>query len=188
MASPKALNICHVCGYKNQGEADRCVSCGARLEELAVSYTEAEQAKRRTQQTGFAVIWAVVAFVVHLTLQGIVLIALPLAIDAYDPQGFSALAISVAVWFFGGIFVGFASPGKTFLEPAVGALFAVIPTVWYLVSITPAAPEHLGGGFQLTMPAYVIGGVMGGMMSLFGAFIGEWLQDTLRGSGKKARA
>ncbi|MCA9609223.1 MAG: hypothetical protein KC619_26660, partial [Myxococcales bacterium] len=67
------------------------------------------------------------------------------------------------------------------LEPAAGALIAVVPTVWWLVQTTPAAPEHLGGGFQLTMPAYVIGGLLGGMISLFGAFIGEKLQEVTRG-------
>lgn len=181
----KDLIICHVCGYKNESSAERCVSCGARLEELSVSYTEEEAAKKRGQQESFDLRWAIGSFVIYLALQALVLVALPAAIASYDPQGFSALAVSVGVWFAGGILVGFISPGRTFIEPAVGALFAVVPTVWWLVQITPAAPAHLGGGFQLTMAAYVIGGMLGGMVSLFGAFLGEKLQDL---SGRRPKA
>ena len=181
MASDKDQIVCHVCGFKNDPKAERCVSCGAKLEELAGAYSAEEELKKKSQQEGFNIMWAGIAFVVHLVLQAIVLVALPMAIDAYDPQGFSALMVSMGVWLFGGILVGWISPGKTFLEPAAGALIAVVPTVWWLVQTTPAAPEHLGGGFQLTMPAYVIGGLLGGMISLFGAFIGEKLQEVTRG-------
>lgn len=187
MASEKDQIVCHVCGFKNEATAERCVSCGAKLEELSGAYSTEEEAKKKSQQEGFAIQWAAIAFVVYLVLQAVVLVALPFVIDAYDPQGFSALMVSVAVWFVGGILVGWISPGRTFIEPAVGALFAVVPTVWWLVQTTPSAPEHLGGGFQLTMPAYVIGGLLGGMISLFGAFLGERLQDMTRGAPKKKR-
>jgi hypothetical protein len=177
MASPKDHVICHVCGFKNDPGAERCVSCGAKLEELSGSYTIEEEGQRRPTRKGFAIQWAVVSFLVYIVLQSIVLVGLPVLIDEYDPQGFSALLISIAVWFVGGTLVGFISPGKTFIEPAVGALFAIVPTVWWLVYTTPEAPERLGGGFQLNMPAYVIGGLLGGMISLFGAFLGERLSD-----------
>ncbi|GAB5542930.1 MAG: hypothetical protein RLO52_31285 [Sandaracinaceae bacterium] len=177
MAASSDQVICHVCGFKNPGDAERCVSCGAKLEELSGAYSADEEARKKNQQEGFDIKWALVAFVVYLVLQAVVLVLLPMVIDAYDPQGFSALMVSVAVWCVGGVIVGFLSPGKTFLEPAVGALVAVVPTVWWLVNTTPSAPEHLGGGFQLTMPAYVIGGLLGGMISLFGAFVGEKIQD-----------
>lgn len=179
MASSKDQVVCHVCGFKNAHDADRCVSCGAKLEELSADYSAEEEARRRNQQDGFEIKWAAIAFAIYLALQAIVLVALPAAIDAYDPQGFSALMVSVAVWFFGGIIVGWISPGKTFLEPAVGALIAVGPTVWWVISTTPSVPDEmdLGEGFQLTMPAYIIGGLLGGMISLFGAFIGEKIQE-----------
>lgn len=177
MAESKDQVVCHVCGFKNAPTAERCVSCGAKIEELAGAYSDEEVAKRRNQQEGFAIKWAAISFGVYLVLQTIALVALPFVIDSYDPQGFSALMVSVAMWFVGGSIVGFVSPGKTFLEPAVGALLAVVPTVMWLIYTTPSAPEHLGGGFQLTMPAYVIGGLLGGMISLFGAFLGEKLQE-----------
>ncbi len=122
-----------------------------------------------------------------MALQAIVLAALPLAIEVYDPQGFSGLMLSVGVWFIGGLFVGYVSSGRTFLEPAIGALLAIVPTVWWLVHTTPGAPDHLGGGFQLDMPAYVIGGLLGGMISIFGAFLGEKLQDRKDVAPKKTR-
>jgi hypothetical protein len=178
MATAKDQVICHVCGFKNGLGVERCVSCGAKLEELAVSYHDD---LRRDEIRGFSVAWAGIAFVIHLALQAIALVVLPKVIEAYDPQGFSALMISMGVWFVGGFLTGFLSPGRTFLEPGVGALLALVPTVWWIVEITPAAPERLAGGFQLNMPAYIIGGIMGGMVSLFGAFLGERLQDKTRG-------
>jgi hypothetical protein len=83
----------------------------------------------------------------------------------------------VAVWFVGGIAVGFISPGKTFLEPAVGALVAAIPTIVYLKWSTP-------DGFEPSLIAYLVGGAMGVMISLFGAFLGEQLQRITRGHKK----
>ena len=181
MAAEKDQIVCHVCGFKNDAKAERCVSCGAKLEELAGAYTAEEELRKKAQPDRFSLVWAAIALVVHLVLQAIALVLLPLVVDAYEPQGFSALMISLVVWLVGGVLIGWASPGKTFLEPAAGAFIAVVPTVWYIVYTTPSAPEHLGGGFSLTMPAYVIGGLLGGMVSLFGAYLGEKLQDMTRG-------
>jgi hypothetical protein len=181
MATAKDHVICHVCGFKNALDVERCVSCGAKVEALSASDTDDAGSR------GFSVKWAVIAFVVYLALQGIALAGLPAVLSAYDPQGFSALMASMVVWGIGGVLIGFVSPGRTLVEPAVGALLALIPTVWWIVHTTPTGPEHLSGGFQLNMPAYVIGGLMGGMVSLFGAFGGERLQKLKdqRGSGAK---
>ena len=70
--------------------------------------------------------------------------------------------------------MGFISPGKTFLEPAVGAALACVPTITYLRAITPE-------GFEASMLAYVVAGVLGIMVSLFGAFIGERIQMNTHG-------
>ncbi len=184
MATAKDQVICHVCGFKNGPGAERCVSCVARLEELAGGHVDE---LRQDEIRGFSVAWEGIAFAIHMVLQAIALILLPTFIEAYDPQGFSALMISVGVWFVGGILTGFLSSGRTVLEPAVGALVALGPTVWWIVHITPSAPELLGGGFQLNMPAYIIGGIMGGMLSLFGAFLGERIQDKTRDAPKPKR-
>ena len=166
--------VCPMCGFKNAASGARCVSCGAKLEvHTGGDYTEEEEAARRHQQEGFEWKWALMAFVVYLVLQVIFIGLLPLVISSYDPQGLAGLGISVIVWFFGGILVGVISPGKTFVEPAIGALIAVIPTVGYLMFITPE-------GFEPTFLAYIVGGLLGAMISLFGAFIGEKAQMTLR--------
>ena len=185
MAASKDEMICHVCGFKNGPDAERCVSCGAKLEELSGAYSAEEEARRRGQQEGFDIKWAALSFVVYVVLQAIFLVGLPAVIEPYDPQGFTALMISMAVWIAGGILIGFLSPGRTFIEPAAGALLAIVPTVWWISSFTPDAGAHYSGpgaqGFGLTMPAYVIGGLLGAMVSLFGAFLGEKLQDLARG-------
>ena len=181
MASSKDQIVCHVCGFKNDPTAERCVSCGAKLEELSGAYSAEEEARKRGQQKGFSLKWAAVALVVYLVLQAVALMALPMAIDAYDPQGFSALVISFVVWFVGGLMVGLVSPGKTFVEPAVAAGLAIGPVTWWLAAMTPEAPERLGGGFQLTTTAYFISTLFGGAVSIFGAIVGEKIQDMMRG-------
>lgn len=160
---------CSVCGYKNDASAERCHSCGAKLEELRASYTPEEQAARRYQQDGFEWRWAGIAATVFLVLQTIILVGLPNAIATFDPQGLAGLMVSAGVWFFGGIAVGVISPGKTFIEPAAGALMAVPPTIAYLAVTTPA-------GFQPSMMAYIVFSLLGVMLALFGAFLGERAQ------------
>jgi hypothetical protein len=176
--------VCHVCGFKNAADAPRCTSCGARLEAVSAEYSTEEEAARRNQQTGFEVKWVVVAFAIYFVFQTIALAMLPRVIASYDPQGFPGLMISVAVWFVGGIVVGWISPGRTFIEPAVGALIAVVPTIAYLMWVTPGDPGERG--FEPSILAYTIGGLLGTMISLFGAFIGEKIQGLTRGHRAKA--
>lgn len=160
---------CPVCGFNNPAEIERCRACGARVEALVANYTEDEQLARRYQQDGFEWKWAGVASGVFLGLQAVILIILPLLISTFDPQGLSGLMISAAVWFVGGIAVGFISPGKTFIEPAAGAMMAVPPTIAYLMITTPK-------GFQPSMMAYIVFSLLGVMVAMFGAFLGERLQ------------
>lgn len=161
--------ICSVCGFKNDASAERCHSCGAKVEELRASYTEEELEARRYQQEGFEWRWAGLAAGIFLVLQAIILAGLPKVIDTFDPQGLPGLMVSAGVWFFGGIAVSFVSPGKTFVEPAAGALLAVPPTIAYLAITTPA-------GFQPSMMAYIVFSLLGVMLALFGAFLGERAQ------------
>ncbi|MEM9193620.1 MAG: zinc ribbon domain-containing protein [Myxococcota bacterium] len=160
--------ICPVCGATNPESAKRCGSCGARLETLERQLTAEEEAARRYQQTGFEWKWVFISLGVYIVLQGIFLVGLDMLVAALDFQGLPGLMISAALWFVGGIIVGFLSPGKTFLEPAIGALLAVLPTVAWLMYIDVVA--------QISMPAYIIGGFLGVMITLFGAFIGERVQ------------
>ena len=161
--------LCPMCGGKNPADAERCRSCGARVEALSAQYDSESEQARRYQQDHFEWRWAVRAAIVYLIAQAVVLIVLPRVISTFDPQGLSGLLISVVVWFVGGIVVGFVSPGKTFVEPAVGAMIAVVPTVTYLAITTP-------DGFQPSLLAYIVTAALGVMISLFGAFLGEKMQ------------
>jgi hypothetical protein len=176
MATAEREITCPMCGFKNPESVERCRSCGAKVEEIVSSYSSEEAQERRYQQDHFEWRWALMACGVYLAAQLVILVGLPFVISSFDPQGLPGLLISVAVWFVGGIVVGMVSPGKTFVEPAIGALMAVIPTVSYLAITTP-------DGFQPTLLAYIVTALLGVMIALFGAFLGEKLQ---MGSARKA--
>ncbi|MET0286769.1 MAG: hypothetical protein ABW352_19970 [Polyangiales bacterium] len=168
---------CPMCGFENQTAAKRCVSCGAKIEAFGLGeYTEEEALARRFEQESFEWKWAGIACGIYLALQLVVLVILPMVISAFDPQGLGGLGISVLIWFLGGIVMGLISPGKTFLEPAVGAALACLPTIAYQRAITPE-------GFEPSMLAYIVSGLLGIMISLFGAYIGERIQ---MGGGRRA--
>jgi uncharacterized membrane protein YhdT/DNA-directed RNA polymerase subunit RPC12/RpoP len=171
MATAEREITCPMCGFNNPESAERCRSCGAKVEELSTTYTAEEAYERRYQQDHFEWRWALMASGVYLAAQLVILVGLPFVISTFDPQGLPGLLISVGVWFIGGIIVGAVSPGKTFVEPAMGALIAVIPTVSYLALTTP-------DGFQPTLLAYIVTGLLGVMIALFGAFLGEKVQHS----------
>ena len=158
-----------MCGFKNPEDQERCRSCGAKVEVLAVSYSPEEAHARRYQQEDFEWKWALLAAALFAGLQGVVLGVLPALVHTFDPQGLPGLMLSVPVFFAGGIVLGLVSPGKTFIEPAVGAMIAAVPT---LVLVAMRTPD----GFEPTALAYIVCAVMGIMMALFGAFLGEKLQ------------
>jgi hypothetical protein len=185
MASKDMIH-CHVCGFANQPETVRCTSCGARLESVEAEYSSEEEAARRHQQQGFEPKWVGIAFGVFFLFQAIALALLPAIIPAYDPfQNIWGIMISSVTWFIGGIVVGYISPGRTFLEPAVAAVIATVPTIMYLMWRTPGEPGQEGGGFDPSLLAYSVGAIMGVMISLFGAYLGERLQGDSRRSIKK---
>lgn len=161
---------CQVCGFGNQAGAGRCVSCGAKLEALSEGeYSEEEKLARRFEQDTFEWRWAGISLGIYVFLQAIVLVLLPRLIYNFDPQGLPGLGLSVLIWFVGGIVMGLISPGRTFVEPAVGAALAALPTIGYQMLTTPE-------GFQPSMLAYLITAMLGVMISLFGAFLGERMQ------------
>lgn len=161
---------CPMCGYKNAADALRCRSCGAKVEALPANQDD----DRRAQQEGFDWKWAMASFGVYVVLQVLILAVLPRIIEPFDPQGLAGLMLSVMIWFVGAAAVGVISRGRTFAEPAVGALFAVIPTIAYLTRITPE-------GFQPSLMAYIAGALLGVMIALFGALLGEKIQTVANG-------
>jgi len=177
MATPQREITCPMCGFSNPETNERCQSCGAKVEAIAQSYTEEEEYERRHQQEQIELRWVLIAAGIYLAAQFVILVCLPFVIPVFDPQGLAGLLISVVVWFVGGVAVGAVSPGKTFVEPALGALLAVIPTVGYLAVTTP-------DGFQPSLLAYIVTGLLGVMIALFGAFIGEKVQRTAGSGGR----
>jgi hypothetical protein len=173
---------CPVCGFQNPSNQERCRSCGAKVETLGGAYSEEEQYARRYQQEDFEWKWALLAAGVLCALQGLVLGLVPMAISAFDPQGLQGLMLSVPIFFAGGVGLGALSPGKTFVEPAAGAMIAVVPT---LAIVSIRTPE----GFEATLLAYVVCSAMGVMTALFGAFVGEKIQmSRAKPAPKKSRA
>jgi len=161
--------ICSVCGAHNPANKSRCEACGAKIESLgSLDLSAEERQAKRYQQDGFSWAWVIGAFAIYLTLQAIALAALPMVINSYDPQGLWGLLISAGIWFLGGIVVGAVSPGKTFIEPSVGAAVAVLPTIAWLMYISDWA--------ELSLISYIIFGALGVMMTLIGALIGEKIQ------------
>ncbi len=173
MASSDVIS-CTICGAKNETTVSRCTACGAKLDPLSTrELTAEEKHAQRYQQNTFLWKWVAASFVVYLILQGIFLAGLPMVIDAYDPQGLAALMISAGCWFVGGIIVGWLSPGKTFFEPSVGALLAVVPTLMY---IDMRSDVH-----TISLLGQVVGGMLGVMITLLGAFVGEKIQMVIQG-------
>jgi len=158
-----------MCGFSNPPSQERCHSCGAKVEALVASYSAEEEHARRYQQEDFEWKWALIAAGGLTALQALFLGLLPAVIPPYDPQGINGLMLSVPISFAGGVALGLWSPGKTFVEPAVGAVLAAVPTLSMISWLTP-------DGFQPTMLAYVICAIMAVMMALFGAFVGERVQ------------
>jgi len=172
MASDQTI-VCPMCGFKNPADEARCSSCGARVEALRVSYTDDQALKRRYQQDDFEWTWAALAAGVAGGLQALVLGLLPMLIYSFDPQGLSGLMLSVPIFFVAGVVLGAVSPGKTFVEPAAGSMLAAGPTLALVAMRTPE-------GFEPTVLAYIVCAVMGVMMALFGAFVGEKIQMLIR--------
>ena len=159
---------CHVCGAGNDRGTERCQACGARLSELSAELTEEELYARRHQPDEFELRWVFISFGLFLVMAALALGLLPMVIDAYDPQGFAGIVITIVLWFVGAAVINYASPGKKFLEPPVGGLLAAMPTMFYLSRIADV--------YQLSTGAYVLGVLMATMMALMGAFVGNLLR------------
>lgn len=163
--------VCPGCGRKVPPELPRCPACGGALDRAGMSLADpgddAELAKLRRQQQGFSWRWVLVSLGIFLVIQMGPLLLLRL-------DGWVGVGLSVAVWFVGGLVVGFLSPGKTIFEPALAALGTAVPTMAWLHAVTPA-------GLGPSLLAYVAAGVAGVGLGLFGARLGETIQDLTEG-------
>ncbi|MFO0549132.1 MAG: hypothetical protein U0271_12145 [Polyangiaceae bacterium] len=167
MATAAKNVVCSACGYKNASTAARCVSCGASMESGGGPKSRVDPARARGQ-TGFSILWCLIAFVVLGVLTGALVIGLPMVVTALDFEGSYGMTVSIPVWFLGGLLVGMISPGRTFIEPVVAALFVSLPTAIFLAYTQTVR----------TLPPfmYAILALIGVMFTLVGSYLGERIQ------------
>jgi len=113
--------ICPSCGFSNTPPLanNRCVSCGAKIEDLKRSLTRQEELERRYQQEGFSLLWFGVSIAIMSVMTAALVMGLPMVVPAFDFEGSAGMRIAIPVWFLGGMLIGLISPGKTFIEPMV---------------------------------------------------------------------
>jgi hypothetical protein len=162
--------ICPSCGFKNSAPVanNRCVSCGAKIEDLRRKLSFQEELERRYQQEGFSLAWLGVSIVIMGVLTAALVVGLPMVVPAFDFEGSSGMLVAIPVWFVGGMLIGLVSPGKTFVEPVVYVILIAIPTAFFLYK----------GQTVKTMPSfmYVLLSALGALFTLIGAYIGERIQ------------
>lgn len=162
---------CHSCGFANNPQgATRCTSCGASLESLGKLERSAEELRAlRFQQEGINGTWVAIATVVQVALTAAVIFALPMAMPrVVDFEGGSGMLACIPLWFVGGALVGLISPGRTFLEPAVGAFLVAVPTTYMLIQSQTVR-------ILPTFLYFVLAGI-GVMFTIVGAYVGERVQ------------
>lgn len=161
---------CTSCGFKNPPNVagNRCTSCGAAFERVSEAPRPADDFQRRYQQEGFSPVWVLIAVIVQGILTAALVVGLPMVVPLLDFEGGHGMLVTIPVWFLGGLLTGMISPGKTFLEPVVGALLVAIPTVLYLIE---SQTVRLMPTFM-----YVIMAAIGVLFAMVGAYIGERIQ------------
>jgi hypothetical protein len=169
MAAPKKI-ICPSCGFKNSSPLpnNRCVSCGAKIEDLKRVLSRQEELERRYQQEGFSLLWFIISMVIMGVLTAAIVMGLPMVVPAFDFEGSAGMLVAIPVWFIGGLLVGLISPGKTFIEPVVASFLVAIPTAFLLFRSQTVK----------TMPSwmYVLMSALGVFFTLIGSYIGERIQ------------
>jgi hypothetical protein len=171
MATGKTV-VCPSCGFQtNPAGSARCASCGAKLDEggpRSKRPPRPEDAGNRLQQEGISVQWLFIAFAVQGVLTAALVFGLPMVVSLLDFEGQNGMLMCIPVWFLGGMLVGMISPGRTFIEPAVGALLVAIPSTFLLIQSQTVR--------SMPLFLYVIFAGIGILLTLIGAYIGERIQ------------
>jgi hypothetical protein len=161
--------FCEKCGAENPDDAEYCAGCGAGVGGAAV-YEEREKEAMHHQQAGFSWLWVAIGFGIMLGLQ----VGVSFLLEAVAPdRAVIYLLAWMAPFLLGGILVGWLSPGKTFQEPAVAALVAMI--LAFLIAYL-RDPELTWNGI---LGVAVFGAVPGLLLALVGGWIGEKIQGTV---------
>jgi hypothetical protein len=169
MAQPKN-GVCPSCGFRNSLPLpnNRCVSCGAKIEDLKRALSRQEELERRYQQEGFSVAWFGISMLIIGVLTVAIVMGLPMVIPAFDFEGSAGMLVSIPVWFIGGVLIGLISPGRTFIEPVIATFLVAMPTAFLLFQSQTVK----------TMPAfmYVLMSALGVLFTLIGSYVGERVQ------------
>ncbi|MEB2312505.1 MAG: hypothetical protein OZ921_09160 [Sorangiineae bacterium] len=169
MAATKNI-ICPSCGFKNTAPLinNRCVSCGAKIEDVKRALSRQDELERRYQQEGFSLAWFGVSIVIVTVLTAALVMGLPMVVPAFDFEGSAGMMVAVPVWFLAGVLIGLISPGRTFIEPVAAVFLVALPTAFLLFKSQTVK----------TMPAfmYVLMSAIGVLFTLIGAYIGERIQ------------
>ncbi len=160
---PKRTIICSVCGARNPDSHTRCSACGAKLD-TSFALDDHNLAETKDPED-ISWRWVGVATALAFVLQTALLVILPALVSAYDPQGLPGLGISTLVWFIVGVVVSALTPGKTYFEPAIAAFLMSFLTIPYLMNIADVYP--------MSLLAYVVGCVLGVMVTVLGAVMGD---------------
>ncbi|MEN9580541.1 MAG: hypothetical protein RJA70_3550 [Pseudomonadota bacterium] len=169
MADPKHL-ICPSCGHKNvlPLAKNRCVSCGAAVDDLDAPQSRREEQDERYRQTAFNGVWFLVSLGITGVLTAAFVMGLPMVVRGLDFEGSAGMMVAIPVWFASGALVGLISPGKTFIEPVAATFLVAFPTIFLLVRSQTVK----------TMPVfmYVLMAALGVLFALIGAYAGERIQ------------
>ncbi|HYO95233.1 MAG TPA: hypothetical protein VER33_12010 [Polyangiaceae bacterium] len=162
--------ICPSCGFSNTPPLanNRCVSCGAKIEDLKRQLSRQEELERRYQQEGFSLPWFGVSLAIMIVMTAALVMGLPMVVPALDFEGSAGMLVAIPVWFLGGTLIGLISPGRTFVEPMVAVFLVALPTA-FLLYVNQTVK---------TMPSfmYVLMSVLGVLFTLIGSYIGERIQ------------
>src|SRR5258707_13731372 len=81
--------ICPSCGFSNTPPLanNRCVSCGAKIEDLKRALTRQEALQRRYQQEGFSLLWLGVSIVTMAVMNPPFIMVQPIEAPASDVPG-----------------------------------------------------------------------------------------------------
>ena len=169
MAQPETA-LCPSCGFRNALPLpnNRCISCGAKVDDLRRSISRQEELERRYQQGGFSPTWFAISTIITSVLTAAIVMGLPMVVPLFDFEGSAGMLVSIPVWFFSGVLVGLISPGRTFIEPVVATFLVAMPTAFVLFENQTVK----------NMPAfmYVLMSALGVMFTLIGTYIGERIQ------------
>jgi hypothetical protein len=191
--------LCSKCGAQNNATLESCSSCGAPL---SLDAAESEE-QGRYQQLEFRWAWVGVGFLITLLFLGAGTFALP----RLGLSKFALFALGLILPFFlGGLLTALISPRKTFIEPALAAVFALLALVSGIFLGLYLRIDHAAGGlaivdtirliwtresfqpgsglwsavFRPLLPTVALVGPIGFLLALLGSWFGEKMQGTTR--------